>query len=182
MTQEPLSHSRAGVLPASQPYPHTAVPSVHNKCTRKVPVHWFWRFRSGCVINGAGSRAIRGIGKQPVAASHGQGPNGILGSRIADVQQAVFTVSDQLWPLVQGITDGIMNQVARFNPVYIPMAQRNTFLSEVFLPVSISSCRLNLPLMTTPIGRGFSRCTIPKGFQVATRRQVSESREPTSSR
>ncbi len=30
-----LLHSRAGVLPASQPYPHTAVPPVRNKCNEK---------------------------------------------------------------------------------------------------------------------------------------------------
>ena len=47
------------------------------------------------VDGGAGLGTPRGVGKEPVLASHREGPDGIFRQGIADVQSAIFKVADQ---------------------------------------------------------------------------------------
>ena len=47
------------------------------------------------VDGGTGLRATRGIGKEPVPASHGKGPDGIFRQGVADVQSPIGKIARQ---------------------------------------------------------------------------------------
>ena len=61
-------------------------------------------------IDGASASSGRGIGKKPCLSPPGQGPDRVLGQNVAEAQDPILTVADQLRPLVQRIVDGLAGE------------------------------------------------------------------------
>ena len=62
------------------------------------------------IAGGTGVSAPGGVGKQPGFSSHCKGSDGIFRQDIADVHMAMFTVTSQTIPLIEGIADGFVGQ------------------------------------------------------------------------
>ena len=58
------------------------------------------------VDHGAGLRAARRIGKQPVLPAHHKGLNAALGTVVAQLQTAILQIPRQVRPLLQQIVNG----------------------------------------------------------------------------
>ena len=62
------------------------------------------------VDSGAGFGTPRGIGKEPVLASHRERSDGILSQDITDVQFPILTIAGQQIPLVERVLYGLVSQ------------------------------------------------------------------------
>ena len=51
-----------------------------------------------------------GVGEQPRFSTNGEGPNGIFGQHITDIQMAIIAVARECAPLIEGIIDGFSGQ------------------------------------------------------------------------
>ena len=68
------------------------------------------------VDGGAGFCATRGIGKEPVPASHRKGSDGVFRQGVADIQSSIGKVTDEQFPLVEGVLDGLIGQAVPGHP------------------------------------------------------------------
>ena len=68
------------------------------------------------VGGGAGLRSTRGIGKEPVPASHRKGSDGVFRQGVADIQSSIGKVTDEQFPLVEGVLDGLIGQAVPGHP------------------------------------------------------------------
>ena len=66
----------------------------------------FLRRFNQAVDHGAGLRATRRIGKQPVLPAHPKGLNAALGTVVAQLQTAILQIPCQVRPLLQQVVDG----------------------------------------------------------------------------
>ena len=66
----------------------------------------FLRRFNQTVDHGAGLRATRRIGKQPVLPAHHKGLNAALGTVVAQLQTAILQIPRQVRPLLQQIVNG----------------------------------------------------------------------------
>ncbi len=68
------------------------------------------------VGGGAGLRSTRGIGKEPVPASDRKGTDGVFRQGVADIQSSIGKVTDEQFPLVEGVLDGLIGQAVPGHP------------------------------------------------------------------
>ena len=87
------------------------------------------------VTSRAGFGALRGICEQPGLSAQSERADGVLGTGIADLQIAPFTVAHQGIPLVQGVVHGLagdirklsLPEIVHLNPERDPVPQAAGF-------------------------------------------------------
>ena len=71
------------------------------------------------VNHGGSLRASDRVGEKPVLSSDGKRPDPVLDKIVVNGQPAVFKITEQVWPLISRIPDGLADQPLRRMPVLV---------------------------------------------------------------
>ena len=90
------------------------------------------------VGGGAGLRSTRGIGKEPVPASDRKGTDGVFRQGVADIQSSIGKVTDEQFPLVEGVLDGLIGQAVPGHPGAVFLQPGPVSYTHLTLPTRLS--------------------------------------------